>query len=360
MHGLGGRGARVARAIGAVILVAALCSGCLGTEAAKSGRTFGSYLDTAHGTSPLYLKRLRDFSMIEVWSSWSKIEPCDGCWNFGRLDEQFALVKKFGKVAKSSALLWGIDAAAGQPGDVTPDYLSRLTTAQLRADMRDHIQKVIRRYPEVRVWNVVNEPFEPPDRNGVVTMRHNVFFDRLGPGWIRDALVDAYAANPRATYIAINEWNADGVNAKSTKMLDYYRTMLVGAIPAAHLAVGLQMHLDSCPGALLDTAPRDIYANMTRFASLGVRVHITEMDYQIRCVPGTLDDRLSVQATKYHDITAACMAVQLCRSISVWGVGDADSWIRWAMGQSDGPLLFDSQYQPKPAYWAVVAALDGR
>src|SRR5262245_23964264 len=359
MLGWRGRGARVARAVAAAMVVAAVCSGCLATEAAKSGRLFGSYLDTAHGTSPMYLERLRDFSMVEVWSSWSKIEPCDGCWNFGRLDQQFALVKKLGKVAKSSALLWGIDAPAGQPGDVNPDYLSNLTPTQLRAEMRQHIRTVIRRYPDVRVWNVVNEPFEPPDRNGVVTMRHNVFRDKLGAGWIREALSDAYAANPRAIYVAINEWNADGVNAKSTKMLDYYRTTLVGAIPSTHLAVGLQMHLDSCPGGLLNTAPLDIYANMSRFASLGVRVHITEMDYQIRCVPGTVDDKLAAQAAKYHDITAACMAVSLCRAISVWGVGDPDSWVRWAMGESDGPLLFDNQYKPKPAYWAVVAALGG-
>jgi endo-1,4-beta-xylanase len=360
MPGWRGRGVRVARALGVVTLVAALCSGCLGTEAAKSGRFFGSALDTAHGTSPMYLTRLRDFSMIEVWSSWTKTEPCEGCWNFGRLDEQFALVKKLGKVAKSSALLWGYDEPAGQPGDVTPDYLSNMTATQLRAEMRVHIQTVIRRYPAVRVWNVVNEPFTPPDGSGVVRMRHNVYFDKLGPQWIREALRDAYAANPRATYIAINEWGADGVNAKSTRMLDYYRTMLVGAIPANHLAVGLQMHLDSCPGALYDTAPLDVYANMVRFARLAVRVHITEMDYQIRCLLGTPAHRLALQATKFHDITAACMAVSLCRSISTWGVGDADSWIRWVMGQSDGPLLFDDHYQPKPAYWAVVAALEGK
>jgi endo-1,4-beta-xylanase len=360
MRGQGWRVARVARAVGAAMLIAALCSGCLATEAAKSGRMFGSYLDTAHGTSPMYLKRLRDFSMIEVWSSWSRIEPCHGCWDFGRLDQQFAQVKKLGKVGKSSALLWGIDAPAGQAGDVTPDYLSKLTPAQLRAEMRNHIQTMIRRYSWVQVWNVVNEPFAPPDRNGVVTMRHNVFFDKLGSGWIREALADAYAANPRATYVAINEWNADGVNAKSTKMLDYYRTVLVSAIPSSHLAVGLQMHLDSCPGSLFDTAAADVHANMARFASLGVRVHITEMDYQVRCVTGTPDKRLAVQAAKYHDITAACMSVPLCRSISVWGVGDPDSWIRWAMNQSDGPLLFDDHYEPKPAYWAVVAALDGK
>src|SRR5262249_49451656 len=163
-----------------------------------------------------------------------------------------------------------------------------------------------------------------------------------------EALVDAYTANPRATFVAINEWNADGVNAKSTKMLDYYRDSLVGAIPAAHLAVGLQMHLDSCPGAFFDTAPIDVYANMARFASLGVRVHITEMDYQIRCLPGTANDKLDAQAAKYHDITAACMATPLCRSMSVWGVGDPDSWVRWQRGENDAPLLFDNNYEPKP------------
>jgi endo-1,4-beta-xylanase len=360
MQGLGCKIARVARAAGAAVIVAALCSGCLATEAAKSGRMFGSYLDTGHGTSGMYLKRLGDFSMIEVWSSWSRIEPCEGCWNFNRLDQQFALVKQLGKVAKSSALLWGIDAPAGQPGDVTPDYLSNMTPAQLRVEMRNHIQTVIRRYPWVQVWNVVNEPFTPPDRNGVVTLRRNVFFDKLGSGWIREALADAYTANPRATYLAINEWDADGVNPKSTKMLDYYRTTLVGAIPATHLAVGLEMHLDSCPGSFFDTAPLDVYANMARFAALGVRVHITEMDYQIRCLPGTPADKFAAQAAKFHDITAACMAISLCRSISVWGVGDADSWIRWSMGEYDRPLLFDDNYEPKPAYWAVVAALDGR
>jgi endo-1,4-beta-xylanase len=54
------------------------------------------------------------------------------------------------------------------------------------------------------------------------------------------------------------------------------------------------------------------------------------------------------------------MANLLCRSISVWGEGDADSWIRWARGDTDEPLLFDTQYQPKPAYWAVVSALAGK
>jgi endo-1,4-beta-xylanase len=360
MQRLGTKFGRLARALSAATLIGALCSGCLASEAARSGRDFGSYLDTAHATSPMYLQRLQEFSQIEVWSSWAQLEPCHACWDFARLDQKFALVKQLGKKAKSSALLWGYDAPAGQPGDVTPDYLSPMTPAQLRVEMRNHIQTVIRRYPWVRVWNVVNEPFEPPDRNGVVRMRRNVYQDKLGSGWIREALVDAYAANPRATFVAINEWNADGVNAKSTKMLDYYRTMLLGAIPIDHLAVGLQMHLDSCPGAFYNTAPLDVYANMARFAAAGVHVHISEMDYQIRCVRGTLSQKLAVQREKYHGITAACMAVSRCRAISVWGVGDSDSWVRWALGEPDSPLLFDDHYDRKPAYWGVIDALNRR
>jgi endo-1,4-beta-xylanase len=351
---------KFAGAVAALAVVGVLCGGCLDTMAASSGRTFGTYLDTAHAPSPKYMERLEEFSQIEVWSSWSQIEPCRGCWNFGRLDQKFALVKSVGAQAKSSALISAIDAPAGQPGDVTPDYLSQLTPTQLRAEMRTHIQTVVRRYPQVRVWNVVNEPFTTPTASGAVSLRSNVFQDKLGSGWIREALIDAYMANPRATYVAINEMSADGVNAKSTKMLEYYRTTLRGAIPADHLAVGLQMHLDSCPGAFYDTAPLDVYANIARFAAAGVNVHITEADYQIRCVVGTWQRKLEVQRKKFHDITAACMAVSRCRSISVWGVADADSWVRWAMGEHESPLLFDDNYEPKPAYWGVFDALNRR
>jgi endo-1,4-beta-xylanase len=299
--------------------------------------------------SPGYRERLKEFSLLEIWSSWAQLEPRNNEWNFAGTDRQFKLVRALAADAKSSALIWA------SSDKYTPAYVRALTTDQLRAELKQHIQTFVRRYPRVRVWNVVNEPFAPDG-----SLRENVFRQRLGDGFIRTALRAAYAANPRATFVAINEYNADSVNPKSTAMFDYYRRFLVGAIPSSHLAVGLQMHMDSCAGSFANPSPISVGKNIARFAAADVRVHITEMDYGVRCVPGTLAQKLDAQRRKFHDITAACVAVARCRSISTWGVGDPDSWFRWALHDADWPLLFDDGYNPKPGYDGVVDALNRR
>lgn len=42
------------------------------------------------------------------------------------------------------------------------------------------------------------------------------------------------------------------------------------------------------------------------------------------------------------------------------GFTDAHSWINEAGQGPDYPLLFDENYQPKPAYWGVMDALIGK
>ena len=39
-----------------------------------------------------------------------------------------------------------------------------------------------------------------------------------------------------------------------------------------------------------------------------------------------------------------------------WGIQDGSSWLNyWPIrGRSNYPLLFDRNYKPKPAFWAVV------
>jgi endo-1,4-beta-xylanase len=104
---------------------------------------------------------------------------------------------------------------------------------------------------------------------------------------------------------------------------------------------------------------------MERFAALGLRIEITEMDVPVGEIPGTMDEKLQQQRTIAHDIVAACVAVEKCGAITFWGLTDRDSWLaspQW--GALRGrlphyPLLFNASYQPKPVVAGVLDALAG-
>ena len=54
-----------------------------------------------------------------------------------------------------------------------------------------------------------------------------------------------------------------------------------------------------------------------------------------------------------------CLAVSRCVGVSQWGVGDADSWIPGTFSGYGAATMYDSNYQPKPAYNARSSALSG-
>ena len=102
----------------------------------------------------------------------------------------------------------------------------------------------------------------------------------------------------------------------------------------------------------MDQAPTaaDIQENIRQLGLLGLTVHITEMD--VKC-PGCSATGLQAQAQVYADVLGACLAQPNCKSFETWGVFDGDTWV----GSNNRPLLWDEQWQPKPAYNAVLATL---
>ena len=105
---------------------------------------------------------------------------------------------------------------------------------------------------------------------------------------------------------------------------------------------------------------------MKRFAGLGVSVYITEMDVPV--VKPSTAARLSEQANTYGGMLRTCLAASNCKSLIVFGTDDGN----WAeppgfarsgsplVGQLAAPLLFDAEFNPKPAYHAMLGTLLAR
>ncbi|WP_246108463.1 endo-1,4-beta-xylanase [Streptomyces sedi] len=211
---------------------------------------------------------------------------------------------------------------------------------ELDGIIQDHISTVVGEYAgEIAYWDVVNEVFEDDG-----SLRQSVFLNTLGDGYIADAFRYAEAADPSAK-LCINDYSTEHTNAKSDALYDLVSGMLDQGVPVD--CVGFQMHL------ILDQySASDIQSNLQRFADLGVEVVITELD--IRMDMPSDDGKLAAQATQYADVVGVCVAVNGCAGVTIWGFGDADSWVPGTFPGQGAALPWDENYQPKPAYDGIL------
>jgi endo-1,4-beta-xylanase len=96
---------------------------------------------------------------------------------------------------------------------------------------------------------------------------------------------------------------------------------------------------------------------MQRYASLGLEMKFTEVDVMMLTDNST--DNLNTEATIYGNVMTACLRVSACKGVVTWGFTDRYSWLPSYFPGTGWGLPFDSEYQPKPAFHALVAALKG-
>src|SRR3954463_10484477 len=301
---------------------AAAAASTLGAAAAQSNRYFGAAIAASKLGDSTYSTILRrEFNAItpENEMKWDATEPSRNSFNFSNGDRIASQASSQGARLRGHALLWHQQ----QPG-----WAQGLSGSALRQAAINHVTQVATHYKgKVYAWDVVNEAFADGGGGG----RRDSSLQRTGNGWIEAAFRAARAADPGAK-LCYNDYNTDGVNAKSTGIYNMVQDFKARGVPID--CVGFQSHLSN-------SAPGDYQANLQRFANLGVEVQITELD-----ISG------SNQAAVYGTVTRACMAVARCAGITVWGIRDSDSW---RTGQN--PLLFDGSGNKKPAYDAVLSAL---
>jgi len=287
----------------------------------------------------------REFNSTTAPLYWEQVEPRRGEYDFRITDESVELALANRMRVRGHPLVWGRLGL--------PDYVRNETDAEtLRRMVRERIALVVGRYRgRITQWDVVNEPLYAlgigPRPDG---LEEYVFLRLLGPGYIREALELAHAADPDAK-LFVNEFFVSEPGVKQDLFFELIRNLVESGAPLH--GVGFQGHIRPPyrPGFVPTREQHE--AAFRRFTALGLEVEITELDITLADPAAELD----VQRRQYKDVFDACLAVPGCTGVTTWGVTDKFTWIRDFFRAEGAPLLFGELYERKPAYFGVRDAL---
>lgn len=225
--------------------------------------------------------------------------------------------------------------------------------------LEKHIKTVVGRYKgRIIGWDVFNESIIDGGDGMTEGLRNFSWYKVAGPEVLTKAFKWAHQADPKAK-LYYNDYNIEqgavqnkGKHASSMLLL---KRLIKEGAPIT--GVGIQGHWH------LDTNLADVEKAIENYASLGLKVSITELD-----VTATGDnsgafgvnqgdrkisaENYQKQAEVYKKLFEIFMRhSNVVERVTFWGLSDTRSWRR---GQD--ALLFDGQLNPKPAFKAVIEA----
>ncbi|MDI6624781.1 MAG: endo-1,4-beta-xylanase [Brevundimonas sp.] len=239
-------------------------------------------------------------------------------------------------------------------------FTDALPAARFAAEFDRYVSTVAGRYRGRMVgWDVVNEAVAE-DGDG---LRDCVYARRLGPeAYIVRAFEQARDADPDAV-LFLNDYNLENIPTKGATFLRLVERLLKLGAPIGGL--GTQSHLNiEIPAGQITTFMRDA-------ASLGLPIHVSELDFPMQRDGGRMPDlrstaeRRAQQIARVGELAEAFMALPERQrfAFTTWGLRDNDSWLVREEGKNrpdESALLLDAEGRPNPAYQAVVDAFTGR
>ena len=279
----------------------------------------------------------------EVAMKFEVIHPQPDQYDFALADRVVEFAEENGMMVRGHPLVWDLQL----PQWVTDaEAETKLAKDDWMALLRGHITTLVDRYRgRIYAWDVVNEAMA---NDG--TLRDTIWLRTIGPEYIALAFRWAHEADPGAL-LFYNDNGAEGMNAKSQSIYAMLQGLLREGVPIH--GVGLQTHtwVNGPPAEV------ELKENIQRIGELGLTVHITEMDVRLQYSSADAETNYADQAALYERVFRTCLVAPSCEVFSTWGPTDRHSWIPDHTGQPDAPVLFDENYQPKPAYEAIMKVL---
>jgi endo-1,4-beta-xylanase len=291
---------------------------------------------------------IRHFSQITAeWEmKMEYILRDDGGFRFDAPDAIAAFAKAHGLRLFGHNLVWYAQA---------PPAFARIDgQGRAFADAyRNYILAVAGRYRGQAVgWDVVNEAVLD-DGSG---LRDCLWSRNLGAtDYMRRAFDHAHEADPGAVLL-INDYNLESLPRKRATFMRTVEGLLKAGAPVG--GIGTQTHLAT------DLAPGTVSAALRDLASLGLPIHVSELDISLnrdRMLPVSPADKRARQYRLARETAEAFASLPAAQrfGFTLWGLRDGESWLRGEKENPsppwDAPLAFDDAGRTKPMLGALAA-----
>lgn len=296
-----------------------------------------------------------EFSMDECW-----LGPQE--YDFTYLDKALDFAEDHAMTVRGTHLFWYAQV---------PNWLenSSFNPMQIRDMAKAYVDTLFRhihqQYPgvltEVSVANEVLTDAETPGVSG--WLREEFWSEKLGPYYIDSAFVWTRNAYPSGVLMLNDYGNEFAGTTKSVAFEELLSRLISAGIPVD--AVGLQCHFTIDTTGQLDE-PFDSTAfqlAIETYSTYGVDVYVTELDVRINDdQSGPSASKWERQAALYGQVTAMLRDAPSAKGMTLWGFNDDLSYLNggagWLPQNRDWGLIFDADYQTKPAFWTISGELE--
>lgn len=294
---------------------------------------------------------------------WALVHPQKNQWNWKTPDKFVDFGLQHNMKLVGHVLVWHSQMAEHAFTDRKGKPVSR---KKMIGRMEDHISTLVDRYKgKLWAWDVVNEAIDEDQG-----WRQSQWQKSIGEDFMDLAFNFAHDADPKAQLL-YNDYNMQNPG-KRAFLVNWIEGAKKRGVPID--AIGIQGHVG------LDFPDlKELENSIVAYAKTGMRIHITELDLDIlpvawdfsgaeisnkfkyseqlnpwpKGLPQEMEDKFTA---RYVEIFKLLLKHRdKIDRVTFWGTGDAESWKNDfpVIGRTNYPLLFDRQYQPKPAYFAV-------
>ena len=283
---------------------------------------------------------------------------------FSRLEKILGIAKKYGMKMRGHVLVWHgqtPDWFFKEDYDSSKPYVDKATMTARQEWYIKSVLEFVRHWEEennnnqriIITWDVVNEACTDgawtDDPLRTASPWYAIYGDDT---FIVNAFRYANKYAPKEVLLAYNDYSSYAPN--KTKAICRVVQDIQAARDARIDVVGMQSHV-----SMTYPTVADYEKAVHEFLSLGVDVQVTEMEIAFG---GQLTSQ-EILAQRYADYFEMFLRNRKqsvkngISGITLWGTRDEVSWIRNnkdAMNKEQRPLLFEKDYECKPAFWSVL------